>query len=424
MKQITIRQYLLAGGMAITLGMSQQAVASDADTLRALKAQMEQMQAQIETLEKRLENQEKEQASISEKVVQTENQVAKSEQREEEKAKAVQVYGQARVSLDTRSGDGWGSDDGSEVVSNASRLGVKGQMKTALTDTDMIYKLEYRYETTDFTNGGPGSANDPDSPANQVSKQFEFREGFGGLKGGWGKARMGRLDTEYKKTMTTIDPWNDNVPQADSGGVQGASEIHAGYANNAMDYVTPVFFGGLTGSGWYATRFDDSDKPIDNTGTLDNFRGGQMWGLGTKWISGPLFLAADYIDIDSDYISDPGLQSTLSNGNGWQIAGRYSELGPVSVAAMYEDVDDIGLGKNIMLNGIYTIDRFHIIGTYGQNRDAEVYDNDDWNNGSLGVKYDLTKNSELLAAWNHRWNSTDNQDFDTFTMGINAKFGY
>ncbi|QVL48896.1 MAG: hypothetical protein KFB96_25755 [Thiocapsa sp.] len=41
-----------------------------------------------------------------------------------------------------------------------------------------------------------------------------------------------------------------------------------------------------------------------------------------------------------------------------------------------------------------------------------------------GVKYALTDRSELLAAWNQRIDNTDNQDFNTFTVGLNAKFGY
>jgi hypothetical protein len=220
--------------------------------------------------------------------------------------------------------------------------------------------------------------------------------------------------------MTTIDPWNDNAPEADKGGLQGASEIHAGYANNALDYVTPKYFGGLMFNGWYATRFNGSSKPIDNTSNLKNFAGGQMWGVGSKWKSGAVFLAADYIEINAETINDVN----LSNGSGWQIAGRYSKLGSLSVSAMYEDVADTGLGRNIMANVIYTIAHYHVIGTYGQNRDGRVYGNDDWNNASLGVKYDLTRDSELLVAWNHLRNDTDGLDYDTLTMGINAKFGY
>jgi len=50
-----------------------------------------------------------------------------------------------------------------------------------------------------------------------------------------------------------------------------------------------------------------------------------------------------------------------------------------------------------------------------------VYGEKDWNNWSVGVKYALTKKSELLAAWNQRIDDTDNRDFNTPTVGVNAK---
>lgn len=156
-----------------------------------------------------------------------------------------------------------------------------------------------------------------------------------------------------------------------------------------------------------------------NTGTLKNYQGGQSWGLGVKYNTGPLFLAADWIDINADAITKAGLQ----NDSAWQVSGRY-KFGPVSVAALYEDAEDLGLGKNTYINGIYKIDRFRFIGAYGQNRDGAVYGNKDWNNWTIGAKYALTKKSELLAAWNRRRDDTGDKDFDTITVGVNAKFGY
>lgn len=358
------------------------ALADDAETLRQIKAQMAQLQAQMEAM-----------------------------QNTKGLGKAVQLYGQARVSLDNHSGDWPSGKDGSELVSNASRIGVKGKTDTALDNTALFYQAELRYETTDYVNGGPGTTTG--------TKQVEFRESFAGLKGGWGKARMGRLSMGYKKSLTKIDPWNDNAPQSRSGGRQGSSELHSSYVNNAVDYETPKLLGGITGNAWYSSRFDDSSKPMFNTGTLKNYQGGQSWGLGVKYNTGPLFLAADWIDINADAITKAGLQ----NDSAWQVSGRY-KFGPVSVAALYEDAENLGLGKNTYVNGIYKIDRFRFIGAYGQNRDGAVYGNKDWNNWTIGAKYALTKKSELLAAWNRRRDDTGDKDFDTITVGVNAKFGY
>lgn len=399
---------LLAGTVATP------ALASDAATLRQLKTQMARMQAQIEALEQRLIEQETQQQAVA-------SQVESVQKKDDRLARAVQVYGQANVSVDHRSGDWADGNGGTALNSNASRIGIKGELPTSLPQATLIYQMEVRYETTDYVNGGPG-AEDQSGGARQI----EFREAYAGLKGdAWGRFRAGRLNTGYKVTGTTVDPWTDNAPEARSGGRQGMSELHASYFNNAADYVTPKLFGGLTGNLWYATQFDDSDKPIHNTGVLRHYRAGQAGGFGAKYDNGTLFLGADWLDISADRISRGGLE----NGHAWQVAGRY-KFGPffgdqhVSLAALYEDAKDLGLGKNFYVNGIYFIDRFRLIAAYGQNRDGLVYGNKDWDNWSLGVKYALTPRSELLAAWNQRSDETADQRFNTFTLGLNAKFGY
>ncbi len=322
-------------------------------------------------------------------------------------SKAIQFYGQARVSIDSHSGDWKNGSKGISIVSNASRLGVKGVIPSGLADSNIIYQAETRYETTDSVDGTAG-------------KQLEFREGYAGLASKtWGKIRLGRLNTAYKTTLTTIDPWNDNAPQSRSGGRQGSSELHSSYFNNAVDYVTPEFIKGLTGSVWYASEFDDAVNPLHNTGTLKNFTGGSAAGFGVKYQAGPVFVGADVINIDSDNITKAG----LTNDNGWQIGGRYS-FTDFSIAAFYEDTEDLGLGKNAYVNGIYKIGKTRLIAAYGINKDGSVYKNDKFKNWSLGAKYSLSQKSELFAAYNSRLNDTQDTEENTLTVGINVKFGY
>ena len=322
-------------------------------------------------------------------------------------SKALKLYGQMRVSVDNHSGDWKSGSDGTSIVSNASRIGAKGSYESGLGDSSVIYQAELRYETTDSVNGTAG-------------KQVEFREGYGGLASPtWGRLRLGRLSTAYKTTLTKIDPWNDNAPQSRSGGRQGSSELHSSYFNNAVDYLSPKVLGGLRASLWYASEFDNDANPLHNTGTLKNYTGGSAAGAGLKYSRGPLFIGADYIDIDSDNITKTG----LVNDSGWQVAGRY-RIAALSVAAMYEDVKDLGLGRNAYVNAIYKLGPARFIAAYGTNRDAAVYKNDKYYNYSLGVKYALKRKSELFIAWNSRNNDTKNTNEDTLTVGINAKFGY
>jgi len=325
-------------------------------------------------------------------------------------SKALQAYGQMRVSIDSVDDD-TKKNDGTDINSNASRIGLKGEFDTALSGTQAIYQAELRYETTDSVNGADGS------------KQVEFREGYAGLKGKkWGKLRLGRLSVAYKNTLTSIDPWNDNIPQSRAGGRQGSSEFHSSYLNSTVDYRSPTFANTYV-SVFYATKSDGSTQALHNTGTLKNYIGGNASGVGLKYKTKSLFLAADYMNMDAETV-DTTTKPGLSNGDSWQVAGRF-KVGGFSVAAFYEDVESLGLGKNTYVNGIYKIGNTRVILGYGTNTDNLVYGKDDYSNVSIGAKYDLGKKSELFAAYNNRSNdTTDNKDVASITVGMNIKFGY
>ncbi len=386
--------------------------ADDLETIQELRAQLREMERKLEALEKRADEQEVRQETIA-------KEVEKETGALQEIMRTVQVYGQARVSGDFVSDEA--GSDGTEIVSNASRIGIRGELGSKLPGTSIIYMTELRYETTDEVDGVD-------------SKDVEFREGYAGLKGNWGTVRVGRLSNEYKKSGTAIDPWTDNAPQARSGGRQGMSELHSAYINNSVDYVSPRFGGGFTASVWYSTRFDDSEKRPFNAGATRNFQGGTLGGVGLKYKSGPVFLALDWQDIDADTVdldgdgrgdidADIGGRG-VQNGDAWQAVARYTFNPSISFSALYEDAEDIGLGKHLYLNTIYTLGRTRLIAAYGRTEDRRANGNFDWVNWSLGAKHMITDKSEIFAAWNRRRNDSLNLDSDTFTVGANIKFGY
>lgn len=313
---------------------------------------------------------------------------------------AVQVYGELRLSVDNNSDDFGDGKKGTSISSNSSRLGVKGRMPTTLEGIDLFYQAEMQY----------GAAAD-------VNQEVKWREGYAGLKGGFGSIRLGRLSTAYKSTLTKIDPWNDNIPQSrGASGTQGSSALHSSYFNNAVDYVTPSF-GGLTASIWAASEFDNSTAMLHNAGPLTNYTGGTATGFGLRYAKGALFASADIIDMNADQVGS----ANMDNGNGSQLALRYAFSDNLSAALFYEDVEDLGLGKNTYANGIYKVGKMRWIATYGTNRDATQFsdDSDTW---SVGGKFGLTKKSELLAAYNAR--KVGDKEFNSITLGVNAKFGY
>lgn len=390
----------------VAAGLATPVLADDAALLQQMQEQMKQMQTQIEMLSKKLA----EQGEKQEKVV---AKVAKSEAEDKERAKAIKLYGQLRLSADNYSDDFGAGSSGSTIKSNASRFGITGEIPTSLGDTSMIYRAEVLYGAAD-----------------NKSNEIEWREGFAGLKGGWGQARLGRIDVPYKTTLTTIDPWNDNAPQSRGfGGRQGTSALHSSYFTNTAEYISPSFNGFKIGA-FISTQLDGETNSIHDAGPITDFQGGEAKGLGVKFNQGPWFVGADWIDINADRIGSgtPFVANTkLHNDSGWQLAGRY-KADVWSVSAMYEDVENIGLGKNIYLNGTYKLGKTTLIATYGQNRDATQYSNRDIDTWSLGAKYALTKDSELFAAWVDRsedaFGATPAKDYQILTMGINAKFGY
>lgn len=361
--------------------------------------------------------------------------------RQESAGMAAQLYGQLRLSVDGYSNDfGNGKPvggispggKGTTIKSNYSRFGIQGSVPSNLFGTNLIYKAEVLYGAADNT-----------------LSEIQWREGFAGLKGGWGQARLGRFDVAYKTTLTAIDPWNDNIPQSRGfSGVQGSSALHSSFFTNTAEYMSPTL-GGLSLMAWYSIQLDDETSSLHDAGPISNYQGGKAKGIGLKFNQGPWFVGADWISIDADQIGTISSVSTtnlttgavtttnpftlntkMHNGSGWQLAAGFKQ-GPWSAGAFYEDVNTLGLGRNTYLTGAYAIGKTRLIATVGQNRGANQFFNRDIDTWSLGGKFALTKDSELFVAWVNRAEkaylapaATSAKTYQVLTVGINAKFGY
>ncbi|MGC8808217.1 MAG: porin [Thiomonas sp.] len=440
MSMMAARRLSLTPVAAVLCGLlaAQNAYAEDPE-IAALKQQVQTMLARIQQLEARQSNVDAEVAAQQQRGPQSiPGRPAMMAERKAEKnaemSNAPKVYGQLRLSIDNYSqdfGKGSGSTPGSgtTVSSNASRFGFTGSLPTSLPDTRMTYRAEVQYGAASNTNQDIG-----------------WREGYAGLTGPWGTFKLGRQDSAYKTTLTTIDPWNDNAPQSRGfGGIQGSSAIHAAYITNAMQYDTPSF-GGLKGAAWYAVKTNGSTASQIDSGPLVNYLGGKGEGVGLKFNRGGWFAGADWIHIAADQVGSYNTtyktnlstgvttasqtfvpNTKMHTGSGWQVAARYQQ-DAWSVAAFYEDVKTLGLGRNAYVNGTYQFGLFKLIAAYGQNRNATQFFNRAIDTWSIGTKYALTKDSELIAAWVNRhedaYSTTPARTYQIFTIGINAKFGY
>lgn len=138
-------------------------------------------------------------------------------------ADPITVYGKANVSAQY-------ADDGdghySELVSNASRVGVKGDLKLD-NNMEVLYLLEWQVDLADL----------------EGSDNLKSRNQYIGLKGDFGTVLLGRNDTVLKKSQGKIDQFNDY--EADLKGLwKGENRM-----SDTLSYFSPSFSGltlGLT----------------------------------------------------------------------------------------------------------------------------------------------------------------------------------
>ena len=103
------------------------------------------------------------------------------------------VYG--KVNLTLQSSDEGTDSRVTELVSNASRLGFKGE--TSLNDDlSVIYQLEYEANFDDGDKGG---------------RTITQRDSFAGLKGGFGTVKAGIFNTPTKSAQNKVDLFSDYV---------------------------------------------------------------------------------------------------------------------------------------------------------------------------------------------------------------------
>ena len=103
------------------------------------------------------------------------------------------VYGKLWISVESQD-----TLSGTEVdmVSNASRLGVKGSMDFG-DGLEAIYQAEYEVDPVD------GTADEKNG------RTFKQRNSFVGIKGSYGTLFLGTHDTALKKSQSKIDLFND-----------------------------------------------------------------------------------------------------------------------------------------------------------------------------------------------------------------------
>ena len=175
------------------------------------------------------------------------------------------LYGKVWVTIESQN-----LKEGSELelVSNDSRLGIKGKIDLR-EGLEAIYQAEYKIDPVD------GKADE------FKNKTFKQRNSFLGLRGNFGTLFLGTHDTALKKSQAKIDLFNDLAADIENI-LQGENRM-----NDFVGYTTPTI-----GKGFSATF-----NAIKGTSDLDKERIGDSKSYSLNY-KNKLFYAG--IAIDSD----------------------------------------------------------------------------------------------------------------------------
>jgi predicted porin len=255
-----------------------------------------------------------------------------------------EFYGKINVSVQNTQE---GSASISELVSNASRLGVKGKIDLN-HGLQGVYKAEYETQVDDGDKGG---------------QTFSQRNIYAGIKGGFGQVIVGMFDTPLKKAQKKIDLFSDL-----EGDIKSVISKSDNREANSVQYNTPTMAGLVATVAHIASE----DEAI-NDGTSSSLT-----------FSRNAFYAA--VAYDTDVEAD-GIDVT-------RLVGQYSIAG-ITLGGLWETQQQDGDNKDgWVYSAAYKLTSdVKLKAQYGEsdivNDNAETY--------SLGVDYKLAEGAKVYA---------------------------
>jgi len=191
-----------------------------------------------------------------------------------------------------------GTTAGSRIAvdSQNSYLGFRGERKFGNTGLKGNWQIEQSIELD-----------------GAVAGVFSNRNTFLGLTGGFGTVKLGNMDTIYKEygqveEMFGLTSGNfispSNVLSQIGIGNSGTARFHE-RAKNSIQYQTPEFQGFQAGLQYSP---DETKNDVPSTGLNK-----ELWSMGVKWESGPLYLSAQYERHKDFFGGSNNVSSSVSN---------------------------------------------------------------------------------------------------------------
>ena len=318
------------------------------------------------------------------------------------------LYGALRASVgsvdDPNAGTPAGSApvDGTQLLDNTSRLGIKGEFGDGLK---AFYHLQV---------GAPAGGNMSDSG-------FTRRFFFAGLKGGFGKVAAGHMSTGYKMAGFKMDPFYDrtrvnvNGNIAAGGASHGLSGLTNDFADGALQYTTPSFAGFKVNLEAYIDNTND-----DEHGTA----------AGVVWSNKSINAGVQYIQSGKATT----VPKQVNDGSAIRVYGGFKAKS-FKVGLSYEMLDN-----DFTNSGIADANYMLLTGTFNVNKEARIaasygmVDDDSANNVTtkdsssitIGGFYNVMKKTELNMIFSQAsLDATGSAgDPSSITIGLTQKFGF
>ena len=329
---------------------------------------------------------------------------------------AATVYGVAHVGMAQQSdvsngatiagtGTGTAAAAGSvtNVLSNSSRLGIKGS-----EDLGAGLKAVYQMEMAVNMDGETGSS-DPFGTG--------LRNTFAGIGGGFGTVLMGRHDSPIKMVGRSYDLFGDQIGNNRNllgGGANGAyTTLVDGRHSNVLAYATPTM-GGFSGLLAYVPGAGRSNEymsnDVTNTTTGANTSNASTvkqdaWSAMAGYKAGAFGASLGYINVDKLNGTDAFTATRL---------GAEYTFGAAKVVALYQNAKIVDSQDSYGLGGSYKV------GAAGTVK-AQYYVASDVKSGKIGanmitVGYDhaLSKSTTAYVAYA----AVDNDTNGRFTANM------
>jgi predicted porin len=326
----------------------------------------------------------------------------------------VEIYGQARMSLDFNSDNNpsaTAEDSALAVSSNYSSLGFRG-------DEDLGGGLKALWQ---FDQGVAF-----DTSTWNAAK----RDSYIGLNGGFGTVLVGNLSTPYRVATSGLDPFRST--RGDNNAIIGSLNGATGWndenrASNAIAYASP----NMSGFSAMAAYIMPSAAGIDDNLPMTTVESEQdAYSLSATFASGPIFVTGGYESWNA-------LGAGGDDVSAFKIGGSYTLMGNTTIGGIWESLDAGGANGDRdawTLNVKHKMGDMALMAAYAMADEAGGVANTGANQFSLGASYALSKTTEAYALYSMVGNDSAGdysldgvnnvlgEDVSSFSVGINHSF--